>query len=371
MADFLDGFASVRPVPHFAHVLECLRLLDLYPPESCPDRERFKLLASTFRRLNNPARNAGALFAHLCAAVPPAAHVPPGGGTSLAHWLTHSPSLGFLYPTGPGNPEVPGLAAHAFHDRVAARLRAMTDFEVRHWLRHGTGPHDLPAEQIAAELDRKPPGMAEFLDAAVKDRSRLGGAVPLVRHFVSALALPPRKRTPPKLPVGGYADVTNRGDPGRLLPSQLALDPDDFVRRFAENELLFFRREDPHERRQEHLALVVDQGVLTWGPVRLALGAAVLAFAGWRSEGSSRSPSASGPPRPNDSLPRRATRSGSARHWRPATCPRTPATRWPRRCSTRRPPPATSCCSPTRASWARPRSGGWRSWCRPGPGCSP
>src|SRR5881394_3384021 len=57
VADFLDGFASARPVPHFAHVLECLRLLDLYPPESCPDRERFKLLASTFRRLNNPARN--------------------------------------------------------------------------------------------------------------------------------------------------------------------------------------------------------------------------------------------------------------------------------------------------------------------------
>jgi hypothetical protein len=153
----------------------------------------------------------------------------------------------------------------------------MTDFEVRHWLRHGTGPHDLPAEQIAEQLDRKPPTMADFLDAAVKDRARLGGAVPLVRHFVSALSLPPRKRTPQRLPIGGYADVTSRGDPARLLPSQLALDPDDFVRRFAENELLFFRRDDPHERKQEHLALVVDQGVLTWGPVRLALGAAVLA----------------------------------------------------------------------------------------------
>jgi hypothetical protein len=278
VADFLDGFASLRPLPHFAHVLECLRLLDMYPPAACPDPERFKLVAHTFRRLNNSARNAGALFAHLCATIPPAAHVPPGGGKSLAHWLTHSPSLGFLHPTGPGNPEIPGLAAHAFHERLAARLREMTDFAVRHWLRHGTGPHDLPAELIADQMDRKPPTMAEFMDAAVKDRARLGGAVPLVRHFVSALSLPPRRRTPPKLPIGGYADVTSRGDPARLLPSQLALDPDEFVRRFAENELLFFRREDPHERKQEHLALVVDQGVLTWGPVRLALGAAVLAF---------------------------------------------------------------------------------------------
>src|SRR5262249_49274634 len=36
--------------------------------------------------------------------------------------------------------------------------------------------------------------------------------------------------------------------------------------------------EDPHERRREHLALVVDQGVMTWGPVRLVLCAAVLAL---------------------------------------------------------------------------------------------
>ncbi|MBO0697936.1 MAG: hypothetical protein J2P46_06065, partial [Zavarzinella sp.] len=215
---------------------------------------------------------------HLCAAVPPAVHVPPGGGKSLAHWLTHSPSLGFLHAGAHNNPEVPGLAARAFHDRVAARLRGLTDFEVRHWLRHGIGPQDLPGEQLSRELEQKPPTMGEFLDLAVKERTRLGASLPLVRHFVSALTLPPRKHNPPQLPIGGYADVTTRGDPARLLPSQFALDPDEFVRRFAEHELLFFRREDPHERRKEHLALVVDQGVLTWGPVRLALGAAVLAF---------------------------------------------------------------------------------------------
>src|SRR5262249_15151715 len=122
------------------------------------------------------------------------------------------------------------------------------------------------------------PSLGEFLDEAVRDRDRLRGSVPLVRHLVSALSLPPRRRTPPKLPVGGYADVTTRGDPAHLLPSQFALDPDEFVRRFAENELLYFRREDPHERRREHLALVVDQGVMTWGPVRLVLCAAVLAL---------------------------------------------------------------------------------------------
>src|SRR5262245_38824890 len=278
VSDFLDGFATVRPVPHFAHVLECLELLGVRPPSACREPERFKIVAATFRQLGGPARNAGALFGHLCAAVPPAVHVPPGGGKSLAHWLTHSPSLGFLHPTGPGNREIPSLAARAFHERVAARLRQLTDFEVRHWMRHGIGPQDLPAEQLADEIVQKPPSLGEFLDEAVRDRDRLRGSVPLVRHLVSALSLPPRRRTPPKLPVGGYADVTTRGDPAHLLPSQFALDPDEFVRRFAENELLYFRREDPHERRREHLALVVDQGVMTWGPVRLVLCAAVLAL---------------------------------------------------------------------------------------------
>ncbi|HEX3151937.1 MAG TPA: hypothetical protein VHR66_27945 [Gemmataceae bacterium] len=278
VAAFLEGFAALRAVPHFAHVVECLALLSLDPPAACPIPDRFKTVAHSFRRLNSPARNAGALFGYLCSNVPPAVHVPAGGGKSLAHWLTHSPSLGFLHDHN-DNVETPSLSAREFHERVASRLRPMSDYDVRHWLRHGVAPDSDAAEPLAEELERRPPTMAEFLDAAVKDRSRLGDAVPLVRHFVSALSLPPRKRTPPKLPIGGYADVTNRGDPSRLLPSQLALDPDDFVRRFAENELLFFRREDPHERRQEHLALVVDQGVLTWGPVRLALGAAVLAFA--------------------------------------------------------------------------------------------
>jgi hypothetical protein len=278
IADFLDGFASVRPVPHFAHVLECLELLGSRPPAACPEPERFRVVAATFRQLGSPMRNAGALFGHLCAAVPPAVRVPPGGGKSLAHWLTHSPSLGFLHAGAPGNPEVPGLAAHAFHERVTARLRPLTDFEVRHWLRHGIAPQDLPGEQLARELEQKPPSIGEFLDLAIQERTRMGASLPLVRHFVSALSLPPRKHTPPQLPIGGYADVTARGDPARLLPSQFALDPDEFVRRFAEHELLYFRREDPHERRKEHLALVVDQGVLTWGPVRLALGAAVLAF---------------------------------------------------------------------------------------------
>src|SRR5262249_2454196 len=112
-----------------------------------------------------------------------------------------------------------------------------------------------------------------------RDRERLSGALALVSSLAGALTLPPRRLDQHELPVGGYADVTTRGSPERLLPSQYALDSLEFVRRFAENELLYFRREEPNNPTREELIIVLDQGVRTWGGVRLALAGAVMAFA--------------------------------------------------------------------------------------------
>ncbi|HUR53314.1 MAG TPA: hypothetical protein VMZ71_04250, partial [Gemmataceae bacterium] len=107
---------------------------------------------------------------------------------------------------------------------------------------------------------------------------RLVGAAALAPVVDAALTLPPRRRTPDQLPQGGYADVTTRGEPERLLPGQFALDADEFVRRFAENELLYFQREEPHTAEKPGRIIVLDQGVRTWGGVRLALAAATLSL---------------------------------------------------------------------------------------------
>src|SRR5207253_4861651 len=82
----------------------------------------------------------------------------------------------------------------------------------------------------------------------------------------------------PEMPLGGYADVTTHGQPHRLLLSQFALDELDFLRRFADHELLYYRREEPHAHTRHELIVLLDQGVRTWGDVRLVLGAAVLAL---------------------------------------------------------------------------------------------
>ena len=94
------------------------------------------------------------------------------------------------------------------------------------------------------------------------------------------LSLPPRRLEHQPVAVGGYADVTTRGHPEHLLPHQFALDGMEFLRRFAEREMLYFRREEPHAPASEELVVLLDQGVRTWGDVRLVLSAAVLAVLG-------------------------------------------------------------------------------------------
>ena len=66
--------------------------------------------------------------------------------------------------------------------------------------------------------------------------------------------------------------------PSRSCPRSSRLDPDEFVRRFAGRELLYFHREEPRTPAARELLLVIDQGVRTWGDVRLVLAAAVLAL---------------------------------------------------------------------------------------------
>jgi hypothetical protein len=72
--------------------------------------------------------------------------------------------------------------------------------------------------------------------------------------------------------------VTTHGRLDQILPSQFALDETDFLRRLAEQELLYFRREAPPRPTRQEMVVLLDQGVRTWGDVRLVLGAAVLAL---------------------------------------------------------------------------------------------
>jgi hypothetical protein len=265
---FLEGFMSVRPPLHFAHTLHLMHLMGL---GSIGEIETGAVeLRRAVLQAGRPLRNAGVFCAHLCRNMPESPlHLEP---LELRQELYHRTD----HVVTP--PEAPALEPAEFQRQVFAALASYSADELLHWLKLGQSPQHV-AERLAEEIERRPPNVEAALARAAENRERLAEALALVPALNGALTLPPRRLDERELPVGGYADVTTRGEPERLLPTQYALESDEFIRRFAEHELLFFRREEPGRPTQEELVIVLDQGVRTWGGVRLALAGAVFAFA--------------------------------------------------------------------------------------------
>jgi hypothetical protein len=290
---FLDGFASGRELIHFGHVLHLVHLLLRGPLHH--DVVMPMDLAGGFAILGRPHRNAGAFCATLCQAVPGLPDPPDVEAVCLL--LTAGAAVGGYHPAQ-GDPDLvlwggydpfdsrdwpavgvddPPMAPAAFERLVLERLAQHSPEHVRHWLRLGRGP-EPSGRSVADRVEAELPGTFREALEPLLDRPRLSGSSGLLDRLAGALALPPRRLARESLPTGGYADVSNRGDLGRLLPGQHAMEPEEFLRRFAENELLYYHREEPHAPESEELVVLVDQGVRTWGGVRPVLAAAAVAL---------------------------------------------------------------------------------------------
>jgi MoxR-vWA-beta-propeller ternary system domain bpX1 len=275
IAAFLAGFGRTRPLIHFGHVLHLLDLLRnnrrLPAPEVVRLHRAFTEAAGTFA-------NAGVFFAHVCRNLP---SVPLAVDALEVRDRLRNPAMPIrwflvsFHDTFHPAERAP-LEPEAFEQVVLRGIAPYRDDELRHWFRHGRGAVKDAGAEVARQLPV--PRTLTGVLAALLERPRLAGAQAFVAQLVSALTLPPRRLAHQELPIGGYADVTTHGPVDQILPSQFALDEWDFFRRFAERELLYFRREEPPARTRQELVVLLDQGVRTWGDVRLVLSAAALAF---------------------------------------------------------------------------------------------
>lgn len=263
----LEGVFARPPVPPFEFVLALLRVMRDGPDAVSVEFDRLWRAYTLAKGATGLLRNAGRLIAELCRAVPPAADPPAwqdvaaaiGRRAATDHWVIR---------------EEPTLPRPEFERAVEGHVARYDDEALLHWLTHGCRPSGAGG-RLAEPVESLPVRVARLL-ALARCRPRLVGAATLVPALEGAITLPPRRRSHEAVPQGGYSDVTTRGEPERLLPGQFALDRDEFVRRYAERELLFFQREEPHTAPKPERVIVLDQGVRAWGGVRLALAAAAL-----------------------------------------------------------------------------------------------
>lgn len=305
LAVFVSGFAARARLVHFAYVLHSFALLTKSRGDEPGLSEPDPRLRQAFARTGRKLRNAGSLFAHLTERLPRTASSFDAGevcrvlerSTSAAAEIAFDDAeatKGEILDAGPEptahlrsllgaleavarNRELPPVPFERFEAHVRAELAKLDEATLESWLRHGEPTAPGAGEAIARAALVERPTLADVL-AKAAERPRLSGSQPLLLQLASALVLPPRRLEAMDLPLGGYSDVTTRGHFEQVLPFQLALDELELVRRFASNELLFFRREEPRSRVREEVLVLVDQGARTWGPVRVVLGAAALAL---------------------------------------------------------------------------------------------
>src|SRR5262249_11011722 len=144
IGQFLEGLLARGDwSPAFGTVLHLLCMLGLGDRATSSGRVasfRHDRLARPFRELKNPLRNAGAVWAGLCLGIPGAADPPDlvdliellNGGSWIPQMVMSHPTLGAM-----DYAEQPAATPTALHAWVDARLRELSDDEIRHWLKFG------------------------------------------------------------------------------------------------------------------------------------------------------------------------------------------------------------------------------------------
>lgn len=136
---------------------------------------------------------------------------------------------------------------------------------------------DLPETEEPIILE-EPIESGDFIDHLTNDpRTFKVGA--LVKQIWSGLNLPFHKNSPSQMPIGGVADLTNKGNFDQLLISEYANDDLTFLSRLANNEALFLNRESPPSSNDLKRIILIDVSMRNWGTPKTVAYATMLAVA--------------------------------------------------------------------------------------------
>lgn len=142
-------------------------------------------------------------------------------------------------------------------------------------LRTGLESTELQAPELP-QIPVEPGDPRDLLDRLIASGGEGGAAAAVAKRAIAMMNFPGRFGTPRDLPVGGIADITNRGTIDRLLPGELAWDDLVLAARLVHNEALYFRREIPPMDVAVSHTVLLDRGLRLWGASRVfSLGVAL------------------------------------------------------------------------------------------------
>jgi hypothetical protein len=107
----------------------------------------------------------------------------------------------------------------------------------------------------------------------------LAGLARLASELLAAVHVPRPQLDRDEQPLGGVADISNRGPLDRLLLSELAHDELTFMVRVSMGEALYLRRESPPRRPPVERRVLLDCGIRLWGTPRVFAAGVGLALA--------------------------------------------------------------------------------------------
>jgi hypothetical protein len=146
----------------------------------------------------------------------------------------------------------------ARHDAATLESLLLTGIEI---------PELLVSELPETPLDPREPH--DLIDRLISLGGEGGAAAAVAKRTIAMMNFPGRFGAPRDLPVGGIADITNRGTIDRLLPGELAWDDLILAARLVHNEALYFRREIPPMNVAVSHTLLLDRGLRLWGTARV------------------------------------------------------------------------------------------------------
>src|ERR1700754_4584390 len=101
----------------------------------------------------------------------------------------------------------------------------------------------------------------------------------LIRSLWSGMSIPIHHSLPSAQPMGGFSDLSNKGDLDKLLISEFAGDDWMFLSRLANNEALYLHRETPPGADQLERIILIDVTLKSWGRPKVLAYAILLAIA--------------------------------------------------------------------------------------------